>query len=359
MTSSPDFAGGAWLDASAPAATVDSLPLEEWGRLIRERGAPSIFHSAEWLRMLESSYSHRPHCLGVVRGGRLEAGMALMEVRSWLTGVRGVCAPFSDFCEPFGAVGDLRSLLAAAVSLGRQKGWKYLEIRGLHEDGLFPEPSISYLGHEIDLRPEPEQILRTFHPSVKRALRKAESSALALEVGSSRAQLEDYYRLHGITRRRLGSPPQPMSFFESLRTRLLEPGHGFIVLARRNGVAVAGSVFLHACGQACYKFGASDERFQQFRGSNWVMWHGIQESRRRGCTSLHLGRTAPGAEGLRRYKLGFGARETAIRYFRLEMSGLSVDRVIDRSEGLPNQVFRRLPVWVSRLVGAAVYPHLS
>jgi len=36
--------------------------------------------------------------------------------------------------------------------------------------------------------------------------------------------------------------------------------------------SVAGAIFFHSGGQAIYKFGASDETFQHFRGNNLVMW---------------------------------------------------------------------------------------
>src|ERR1700737_24576 len=79
---------------------------------------------------------------------------------------------------------------------------------------------------------------------------------------------------------------------------------------------VASAVFFHAGNAALFKFGASDERTQEFRGSNLVMWEGIKRLVGKGLKTLHFGRTSLSDDGLRRFKLSWGTDEEMIQYFR-------------------------------------------
>ncbi len=51
----------------------------------------------------------------------------MMEVRSWLTGKRGVSLPFTDTCDPLGAPTD--ALFDEVTRYGAAQGWKYWESR--------------------------------------------------------------------------------------------------------------------------------------------------------------------------------------------------------------------------------------
>ena len=56
--------------------------------------------------------------------------LPLMEVDSWLTGRRGVALPFSDDCQPLcNEDGSFGRLLRSAISFGKSRRWKYIELR--------------------------------------------------------------------------------------------------------------------------------------------------------------------------------------------------------------------------------------
>jgi hypothetical protein len=89
------------------------------------------------------------------------------------------------------------------------------------------------------------------------------------------------------------------------------------------------------------------------------MWGAIKRLAEQGFTRLDMGRTSLGNEGLRRFKLGFGAREQKIEYCRYDYAKRSFVRDIDRAEGWANHVFRLLPPFLFRAAGRMLYPHLS
>jgi hypothetical protein len=105
--------------------------------------------------------------------------------------------------------------------------------------------------------------------------------------------------------------------------------------------------------------GASDERDQASRANNLAMWKGLQWLMSRGVTSLHFGRTSCSQEGLRRYKRGWGAAESTLHYHKLALPSTTWVRDRDRAAGLHTRVFSHLPLFLNRLLGAALYPHLD
>ena len=150
-----------------------------------------------------------------------------------------------------------------------------------------------------------------------------------------------------------------MSFFEKIYDKVIGPGLGFIALAHSGSRPVAAAVFFHFGKKAVYKFGACDERLQEFRGNNLAMWEGIKFLAQRGVETLHLGRTSLGNSGLRRFKLSWGAEEETIEYFRFDPAADKWVTARDNVSGFHTTVFSRLPLPLNRMIGALVYPHLD
>lgn len=282
-----------------------------------------------------------------------------MEVRSRLTGVRGVGLPFTDECAALlSGRPDFAELMNHGIELGRERGWRYVELRDLPKGCQF-EASGSFHHHELDLRRRKGELFAGLEGSVRRAIRKAEASGLTVEVTNHNEGVEQYYRLHALTRKRQGIPPQPLKFFRKISEHIVQPGKGFVVLAKAGGKAVAGAVFFLFGSNGIYKFGASDMRFQQCRPNHLVMWTAICELLGRETKVLSFGRTSPGNQGLRRFKLSWGAEERSINYLRYDLRRNQPVPASDRSFGLHTLLFRALPVWANEKLGKVLYRHLA
>lgn len=337
---------------------LDPLAGSEWDDLVASHPEAGLFHRAAWARVLVRTYGHHPLYLACYQAGSLTALIPLMEVRSVLTGRRGVCVPFADYCGPlYFAGGSPRVALDALSALAKERGWRYFELR----DGPRPEPgasaAASFLAHSLDLRGGPDKLFAGFSSAVRRALRKAERGDLKVEMRLDREAVVTFYRLHTRTRRRHGLPPQSLAFFLNIYEEIIQPGHGSVVLASDGSTPVAAAVYFHSGKHALYKFGASDERLQATRANNLVMWTAIRLLAERGYHSLHFGRTSIHNEGLRRYKMGWGSVETPLDYYRLDPHAGSWVVGKDVSTGAHNAVFSRLPITVNRLLGWALYAH--
>lgn len=343
--------------------TVEINPLSYpgWEALLAARPDVSFFHGSAWARVLHETYGHEPVYFCRFDGERLAGLFPVMEVSSLWTGPRGVSLPFSDVCPPVGSGTDQgAALYDAAMSRGRLRGWRYLECRGHLPGGREATPSLSFYGHTLDLDSKPDAAFQRFDGAVRRGIRKAEKSGLSIEFGDDLAAIRTFYALHCLTRRYHGLPPQPFRFFANIARHILGDGRGFVAIASVGARPVAAAVFFQGGRQAIYKFGAFDRAFQHLRPNNQLMWEAIKRLSANGFTSLHLGRTSLGNPGLRRFKLGFGAREEVMSYYRFDFAAQRYTTQADRAQGgWASGILRRLPLVWLRLAGWVLYPHLS
>ncbi len=307
---------------------VDPLVDPEWDQLVLSHPDATFFHSAAWARVLAKSYGHKPFYLCFSDGGRPQALVPVMEVKSSFTGRRGVCLPFSDFCPPLLFNGSEPGLVVARLSdLARERNWKHFEIRDGNCCEPAVDPAVEYLGHTLDLRQSAEGLFAGFSSSVRRAIRKAEESKLSVEVSRSRESVFEFYRLHVQTRRRHGLPPQPLSFFRNIFDEVIRKRVWFRG-SRKPRIALRGRSDLLSVW--------SDGDLQVWSIGACVTGDPGQQPCHVGRHSLSRARwlriPAPSGElrsptrGLRRFKLGWGTTEELIRYFQWDTGTRSVGR---------------------------------
>jgi hypothetical protein len=339
---------------------VNPLCDPEWDRLVVLHPDFSFFHSSAWAKVLSKTYGHQPIYLRCSHCSELTALIPMMEVRTLLRGYRGICLPFADFCGPllFGE-GSWAAAIDKLSNLARERKWKYFEVRGEKTLECSATPASSFYGHTLDLSAGSAALFARVRSSARRAVRKAERSGLVVQVVRTRKAIGEFYRLHVRTRRRHGLPPQPVSFFLNIHEHVIEPGLGFVVVVRSGSRPVAAAVFFHFGKKAIYKFGASDERLQELRGNNMAMWEGIRFLAQNGAETLHFGRTALENQGLRRFKLTWGAQEEKIEYLKFDtLAGEWMTRR-DAHPGFHEAIFGRLPSTLNCIAGAIIYPQLD
>jgi hypothetical protein len=339
---------------------LDPIHDPGWDAVVALHRDAGCFHTSAWAKVLHQTYNHRPFYLQFSRGRRLAALIPLMEVRSPFTGLRGVCLPFSDACEPLvfdpEAVGLVRDRL---IRFAQERRWKHLEIRGGKSFPLAPSSSAKFYGHTLHLRSGAEELTSRFGSPIRRAIRKANKSGLTVEVSSSRKAMLDFYSLHVRTRRRHGLPPQPLPFFLNIDEKIMKADLGFVILAKNRTRPIAAAVFFYSGETALFKFGASDERSHEFRGNNLVMWEGIKRLCEKGVRTLHFGRTAHDNDGLRRFKLGWGTIQEEIDYYKFDIGAEACKTDTRNRLGFHNNIFRRSPLVLNRFAGTVIYPHLD
>ena len=339
---------------------LNPLEYSEWDKALLASGDNCFFHSSAWARVLHESYRFRPVYFASFEKGKLSCLMPFMEVNSWLTGRRGVSLPFTDYCPQLVPDrGAFQGTVKALFDFGARAGWKYVEWR----DGeYFPEEvksSDRYHTHELNLTKTEKELFSGLRDSTRRNIRKAARAGVVIEIHDTRESIDCFYRLHCITRKRHGLPPQPAAFFKKISEHIVSKGQGIVVLALHEGNAVASAVFFHFGNEGLYKYGASDLVYQDLRPNNLLMWHAIKWYRDHGFQVLNFGRTEPKNNGLLQFKRGWGAEERTLKYYRYDLRKKGFVSASARLPGVHTQVLAKMPSPLLRLLGSLLYRHLA
>ena len=299
---------------------IDPLRDSRWTSLVSRHPDASVFHTSEWLRVLQRTYGYQPIAFTTsAPHTELEDGVVFCQVRSWLTGRRLVSLPFSDHCEPLVASAERFAAIAAHLeSVRRMDGWSYVELRP-RTDVMVSAPGARaadrYWFHLLDLRPSEDALFAALHKdSIQRKVQRAGRERLEYEEAHDENALRTFYELLQMTRRRHRLPPQPLEWFRGLAEAF---GSSMkIRLARHRSRAIASIVTLRHGSTMVYKYGASDETFHPLGGMHLLFWKTIQEARTIGCTLLDLGRCDLDNEGLATFKDRWGSTRSELTYWR-------------------------------------------
>jgi len=321
----------------------------------------TIFHTSAWAKVLNEAYGYEPIYFSLIENGKLSALIPVMEVRSILTGRRGVSLPFSDYSDPILALGmQLKDAMSMVHLCGKQRGWKFFELRDANDLYSDIEPSCCFYGHIVHLEPDEKRLFSSLRISTRRNVRKAMQEDVKTEISQSLKAVQEYYRLHCMTRKWHGLPPQPFYFFKKIHEHIISREMGFVILASHQGKNIAGAVYVHFGAAALYKYGASDRTYQHLRANNLVMWEAIKWYAQNSFKSLCLGRTEMNNPGLLQYKSGWGTREYIIKYYRYDLQKeFFVRQTTVKTHGSINKALKKLPISCLALIGALSYRHVG
>lgn len=330
----------------------------EWDGLLLKSEGYSFFHSSNWAKVLCGAYGYVPLYFSLIEDNKLSVAIPIMEIRSLLSGCRGVSLPFSDYCNPIiNSNVRFKDVFEQLINYGKKEDWKYIELRG---DLGIPEDLIThshYYDHTLSLLSNEKQMLSNFRSSTKRNIKKATKEGVVVNIHKSIESIDEFYRLNCMTRKNHGLPPQPYSFFKKIYECVISKGLGIIALASIEKRIIAGALYFHFGKRVIFKYGASEKRYQHLRANNLVMWEAIKWYARNGYHSFSFGRTELENEGLRQFKTGWGAVEKIIKYYRYDLRKNAFISGDYQMPGLINKVFNNMPMPILKLFGSIFYKH--
>ena len=356
--------------ATASCGSIAQInPLEDarWESFVQDHPRASVFHSSAWLKALSLTYGYEPLAFTTSEhGGNLRDALLFCKVDSWLTGKRLVSLPFSDHCNPLAAPDTADAIGETIIGqLADKNSFRYIEIRPLHpiqNIGRIPHTKVSYAFHELDLRPEIDQLFAGFHhASIQRKIRRAEREGLTVAEGKTKTLLHEFYSLLEATRIRHLVPPQPKRWFENLVGCF---GDALTLrVAYQEQRAVAAMMTLRHRDTLVYKYGCSDASFNRLGGIHLLYWHAIQQAKALGLRRFDLGRTDADQRGLITFKGRWGAMKSELTYLRYSASS-NATHFFDLPSGnwtakATQFLMSHMPSPVLSKVGQRLYRHVG
>ena len=322
---------------------IDPLSDQRWDRFVDQHPFGWITHLSGWKAVLEQSFAHmHGYYLTLCdSAGEIRAALPIYHVDSWLTGRRLVSIPFATLSDPLATDrGDMSRLFGAALALSEHLAIPRIEIRTLSASHLMDRESYltDFLNkqHSICLCDDPECVRRSFHRTcVRQRINRAEQSGLRLVFGTTEADLQTFYLLHRMTRKRCALPPQPYSFIRSIWQSFASSNKMELLLVYKDDVAVAGVILFKYKSRVSVEFLAINAAYNQYSPAHFLFWNTIKKSCLSGYRILDFGRTSALNKPLMEFKSHWGTEVSDLPSFfypklPIHSIGLLEDAVMHR-----------------------------
>jgi CelD/BcsL family acetyltransferase involved in cellulose biosynthesis len=336
---------------------INPLDDPEWLTFISSHKGSNIFHHPNWLRVLKNQYNYKVSAACLYDDGIIKAGLPFCEVHSISGKKKFISLPFSDYCNPlYNTKEELNELLIAFINHSEQNKISSIEINfDLKGENSFI-PVTDSVVHIFELKNSEEQLMKSFHDSKRRGIKKALKEDLQVIISKDYDAVKSFFSLHLQTRKLKGIPVQPRSFFNEIYNCIIKEGNGFVILIKKDNIDIAATVFLHFNSVLTYKYNASDSKYQHLRPNNLIVWHSMLEAIRLGLRYYDFGKSDLDNMGLREFKSQWGGieRENFVSYFPAVpehgLFGAIKDKIV-------SPVIRNSPDFVCQLIGEIGYKY--
>ncbi len=353
---------------SAAVTMVDPVADGRWDRFVMSHEDGTIYHHSIWKELINQTYGYAAYFLALEDTQREISGiLPLFHIKSRLTGDRFVSLPFAHICGPLSySATDTEKLVEYAVNLAQTQKCDYLEIR--IQDCVSEISNPDLVKHQyfstfiLELSPDSDALWSRIKKqrTIQYGVKKARKSGISISLGESLSDLEVFYELNLITRKKHGMPPQPLSFFENL-WKLLGAGNMIkLLIAEHNGERIAGIVLFVFKNTVIYAYGASQEKYLYLCANHLLLWEAIQWACKSGYQYFDFGRTSPDNEGLWNFKKRWGTVAVPItHYYWPDIAGPASTEENSIKYRIATNLWRRFPTRLSRSLAPWLYRHLG
>lgn len=321
----------------------------EWDRFVlgHPRGGP--FHLIAWKKSIEETFGYRPLYVMAAEGARIRAVLPLFLVRNPLIGKALISSPFAVYGGLLCDSEESRAAVRGYVEeLSRYLAVDYVELRNAHEEQCLGFERVSrYVTFEQQVGPDEQVILQSIPRKTRRMVRIALEKSFEMRATTDSAIFEDLYSKN---LRRLGTPCFPRRHFARLRANyagMLDFREVWL-----EGKAVAAVMSLYYMDRVLPYYGASDPEVNYAAPNNFMYFDLMRQAGENGYRRFDFGRSKKGS-GSYDFKSHWGMVERELPYEILPVRRKSIPNFSPANAAfrLPIEIWRRLPLWLTRMLG--------
>jgi FemAB-related protein (PEP-CTERM system-associated) len=321
---------------------------------IAQSRAGRMAHDPAWLLALQAGLGHIPFLLEAVKDGRAEGWLPLALVQSRLFGRFLVSLPYLNSAgvvavDP--AVGH--ALIDRALELADAHDVRYLELR--HEQ-RWSHPALtqeltSKTHMRLALPSTADELWLQLDAKVRNQIRKAQKQELTVHWGGA-DRLNEFYDVFSRNMRDLGTPAFGRKLFQSVLRAFPNAAELCVVSAARRPIAAA--LLIHGSGTTEVPSASSLRRYNSTNANMLLYWHLLQRAIERGQSTFDFGRSSQDSNTYR-FKKQWGAQpHPAVWQYYVRKGSINEMRPDNPRYQRRIQLWQRLPVWLTRLIGPTI-----
>ncbi len=318
-------------------------------------------HDPRWLQVLSDALGHRPFML-VSRTGdgsaQINGYLPLALVKSTLFGRFLVSLPYLNRAGVIARdEATATALLEEVVKLANKLNVQYLELRHhalTLDDALITHSRDNKVRMVRALPDSPETLFKEVGPKVRNQVRKGEKSGLSIRWDGE-TLLNDFYTVFTSNMRDLGTPVYSSRLFSAILQHFSEEAE--LAVVYQADKPIAGALLVHDdhLEQSSQVPSASCLRSYNHTNANMWMYHQLLlRAMARGSKAFDFGRSSEDS-GTYRFKKQWGALpHPTVWQYHLIHGELDVARPDNPRMQRRIEMWKKLPLWITRLIGPGI-----
>ena len=336
---------------------IDPVNDFRWKDFILKESDADVFHHPAWLNTIMKEYNFPIKIVAVVDEAEIKAGIPFAFMKS-LTGAKKLISlPFSDYCNPLASnKEDVKYIFNYLEEKRKAENYSLIKLSALADIDNHYISEVKEMVHIIDILEDEDKMLKSFKRSMRLGIQKADRNELQTVIRNDEEGIDEFYKLHLMTRRKIGVPTQPKSFFFNILNSIFKNNLGFVATVYKKGRPIGSGLFLHFKNKLVYKYNASDPDYLQYRPNNLLVWEAVKFCIDNNLKELDFGKTDIENEGLRRFKRGWGAKEISLNnyYYPVVPENNLVNFLYQK---VVSPVIRKTPEFIGKQIGETAYKY--
>jgi FemAB-related protein (PEP-CTERM system-associated) len=321
--------------------------------IVRQPGA-SMSHDPRWLGVLARGLNHVVFQLCARANGEIVGILPLALVKSVLFGRYLVSLPYLNGGGVLAESDSVANrLMDRAVELARQYNVRFLELR--HESmcphAAFSATRTDKLHMRLPLPATADALWARLRPKVRNQVRKGESQDFSLRWGGEEL-LSDFYQVFSQNMRDLGTPAFGRSLFREILAAFEADAE--ICALWLGNKPVAAALLVHSKGTTDVPSASSLRQYNSTNANMFMYWQLLCRAVQRSQSVFDFGRSSPGS-GTYRFKEQWGAQpQPSVWQYHVLKGDINQMRPDNARFGRLIQIWRRLPLPLTRLIGPTI-----
>lgn len=326
-----------------------------WNDYLNRFGYDGFHLRREWADVFRQALRHQPRFLWATCDSQIVGVLPLMHVTGPIFGSFLASQPYLNTGGVLADSPEIAArLIDEAVMLADELDVKHLELR--HEQHV-EHPRLNATSSEkvhmrLSLPESTDALWDSLKSKVRSQIRKPlNNDDLSVVFGRS-DQLDNFYHIFCRNMRDLGTPP----FSRDLFRQMLEhfPEQAEICTIAFQGQAVASGFLIHGPGTTLIPSASALREFNKTSCNMLMYWHALSRSIERGQHVFDFGRSSVDA-GTHKFKKQWGSTESpAIWQYYGRRGNVTDARPNSGKYDRMIETWKKLPVWVTKLVGPTI-----
>jgi serine/alanine adding enzyme len=330
-----------------------------WDDYVMRSGDARCYHLTGWKDVIEQSFGHATWYLLSENGnGAVNGILPLVQLKSPLFGNFVVSLPYFNYGGLCADNAEISGQLAeGAVKCAKENGAEHIELRQNTPMDIGWQVKTSKVSMFRLLPPTPGELWESFPSKLRSQVQRPIKEGMSAVTGREEC-LDDFYSVFSVNMRDLGTPVYSKAFFRRI-LRAFPESSWICTVFTKDGQPVAAGFLVGFKDTLEIPWASSLRQYNRHSPNMLMYWSVLSKACERGYRFFDFGRSTPG-EGTFRFKEQWGAKPVQLYWHYWMKDGNQLPELNPHNPKyrLAINIWKRLPVGLTRLIGPAIVKNL-